>query len=85
MAVCASLCLKKVLHTAMSWAAQRRRHLIPLSLAMACLPGGPLGGQGLVPELLLLLPLLLLLLLPAAGTSLASRRRRERPWPGWRG
>ena len=48
-----------------------------------------MGGQGLVPELLLLLPLLLLpllllpllllLLLPAAGTSLASRRRRERP------
>ena len=81
MAVCASLCLKKVLHTAMSWAAQRHRHLIPSSLAMACLPGGPLGGKGLVSELLLLL----LLLLPAAGTSLVPRRRRERPWPGWRG
>ena len=70
MAVCASLCLKKVLHTAMSWVAQRRRHLMPLSLAMACLPGGPVGGKGLVSELLLLLPLLLLP--PAAGTQISN-------------
>ena len=41
-AVCLSLCLKKVLHTAMSWVAQRHRHLKPLSLAMAC----PSGREG---------------------------------------